>query len=658
MSFHNRMIVLFGCVLLLLSYSSAEISLQEVFTKDVTEKCGEVFLKLSPMLKAKMLDASSKLITSGLMEGNIVDLGDFDECLSIENESSEIYGKYCLATVEINTFLSALHSTEGNTTSLLLQQTQTKIEKFANSKLAGEISSLLKLYTSFARFGICIPDKCKPKNIGFLHLDEEKCSTKNSNDEMDLFAFTTLVILYIFIFIAILSTCYDIINQKLSLKPKHPIFVAFSCYTNGKKLFGTQTNSDQLSCLHGIKVLSMVWVVLGHSYLNMFTTSLDNLFYVNEWIDNPTNMLILSATLSVDTFFMIGGLLTVYVFMKSPPMKTKEGLKKIPMLYIHRYLRLTPAFAMMVLIYASGLVKYFGDGPKWYTLNSAIENCKENWWAALLYVQNYMDYSKMCVVQTWYLSADFQLFLITPFFLIPLRKWPKYIIPSFYIIAVVGMIIPFIIGYTNKFGGVGYGSTTSVFANNYYFVTHARFAPYVIGMIAGYYIFLAKKKLNPLKLEMCYVFFLWILALTGIVGCIFDGFKLVKHSDDAWADGIYMGFNRSAWSLSISLLVFLCSTGYGGPIQKFLSMPLFNIVAKLTYSMYLVHYIVILCVNGVSRTKFHFSNFSIMSNFFTYFILTFIISILYCLIFESPMIIIERIIFPTKRNNQNKELPK
>lgn len=157
-----------------------------------------------------MLDASSKLITSGLMEGNIVDLGDFDECLSIENESNDIYGKYCLATVEINTFLSALHSTEGNTTSLLLQQTQTvikylqyqkdllkylslqKIEKFANSKLAGEISSLLKLYTSFARFGICIPDKCQPKNIGFLHLDEEKCSTKNSNDEMDLFAFTTL----------------------------------------------------------------------------------------------------------------------------------------------------------------------------------------------------------------------------------------------------------------------------------------------------------------------------------------------------------------------------------------------------------------------------------------------------------------------------------
>lgn len=53
----------------------------------------------------------------------------------------------------------------------------------------------------------------------------------------------------------------------------------------------------------------------------------------------------------------------------------------------------------MVLIYASGLVKYFGSGPSWYSLDSNIEMCKENWWNALLYVQNYLDYKEIVSFQ-------------------------------------------------------------------------------------------------------------------------------------------------------------------------------------------------------------------------------------------------------------------
>lgn len=45
-----------------------------------------------------MLDASGKF-PSGVLNGNLNQLGDFDECLSIE---LPISGKYCLASLDLN----------------------------------------------------------------------------------------------------------------------------------------------------------------------------------------------------------------------------------------------------------------------------------------------------------------------------------------------------------------------------------------------------------------------------------------------------------------------------------------------------------------------------------------------------------------------------
>lgn len=39
----------------------------------------------------------------------------------------------------------------------------------------------------------------------------------------------------------------------------------FSAVSNGRTLWSTETtNSDHLSCLHGIKVLTCLWIILHH----------------------------------------------------------------------------------------------------------------------------------------------------------------------------------------------------------------------------------------------------------------------------------------------------------------------------------------------------------------------------------------------------------
>ena len=41
---------------------------------------------------------------------------------------------------------------------------------------------------------------------------------------------------------------------------------SFSFYTNARKVFSVSNNVDQLKCLHGIRFLSLSWVILGHTY--------------------------------------------------------------------------------------------------------------------------------------------------------------------------------------------------------------------------------------------------------------------------------------------------------------------------------------------------------------------------------------------------------
>ncbi|PSN40763.1 hypothetical protein C0J52_18235, partial [Blattella germanica] len=50
-----------------------------------------------------VIDSSSK-VSSGLLEGNIVDLGNFDECVSINvnEEWGSFQGQHCLISTKIN----------------------------------------------------------------------------------------------------------------------------------------------------------------------------------------------------------------------------------------------------------------------------------------------------------------------------------------------------------------------------------------------------------------------------------------------------------------------------------------------------------------------------------------------------------------------------
>jgi hypothetical protein len=61
---------------------------------------------------------------------------------------------------------------------------------------------------------------------------------------------------------------------------------------------------------------------------------------------------------------------------------------------VHILARLTPVYAIMVALAASWF-NHLGSGPMWnHIVSSETEDCRQNWWYNLLYLNNYINSHK------------------------------------------------------------------------------------------------------------------------------------------------------------------------------------------------------------------------------------------------------------------------
>jgi peptidoglycan/LPS O-acetylase OafA/YrhL len=98
------------------------------------------------------------------------------------------------------------------------------------------------------------------------------------------------------------------------------MLIAFSVYTNGKILFDMtkSESSSSIECLNGLRSLSLLWIIFGHRYFDLFLGPTTNFHYATEiWLRNILSLSHTTFHLAVDTFFLMGGLLVTRSLMKS-----------------------------------------------------------------------------------------------------------------------------------------------------------------------------------------------------------------------------------------------------------------------------------------------------------------------------------------------------
>lgn len=143
------------------------------------------------------------------------------------------------------------------------------------------------------------------------------------------------------------ETVYGLSSQKEN-NTFFKILLTFSLWTNAELLLSVkEQKSGFIKSLDCIRLLSMCWVVTGHSFLYLILA--DTLEPV---LDFPTyfwNHLLLNAFVSVDTFFVLSGIVVAYLFFKTKlTKKTITSPMTWILFYVHRYLRLTPPVMLFI----------------------------------------------------------------------------------------------------------------------------------------------------------------------------------------------------------------------------------------------------------------------------------------------------------------------
>ncbi|XP_044737962.1 nose resistant to fluoxetine protein 6-like [Chrysoperla carnea] len=590
-----------------------------------------------------MMDASSKF-QPGVYFGNVADLGAFDECLQIDNDKENIKGKYCLTKLKI----PLLHNKS-------FIRMQNLWDNFDENDQPENFAREPPDFTQ--RWSICVPYGCTAKDVE-THLnsydknlkftvEEKYCQTIESQPKLNSGDWATIGILIAFACVIILSTCYDVYLHQADKDPIHPLTIAFSWFSGFQKLIKINNNPDLLPCLNGIRVLSMLWIIHGHETSALSKFTLFNSKYALDWLTHWWALFTVSSSVSVDSFFFLSGLLLMYGFLKS---KAKKIPFNIPVFYIHRYLRLTPAFAAVIILYITFYMK-LGTGPSWETVNHNFQdNCKEHWWSSLLYIHNYVAPEQNCVGQTWYLSVDMQLYILSPLILIPIGKWPKITPYLFGILAVVFTIIPTIVAWHYEIPALALNVAIPDWHKIYYAQVHTRAGPWIIGLALGYILFETKHK--KYRINKILVTLLWLLTAAVMLYIIFGNYPGL---DDNFQysrlyNSLFTGFHRNLWALGLSWIVFACIHGYGGPVNWFLSLSVFQFFAKLTYCLYLLHKAVQNYNRGIVRVPVIFTNYTILQSFFSTTCLSTFISIIWVLCFEAPFAIIDTVIIKAVSN--------
>ncbi|GMR45000.1 hypothetical protein PMAYCL1PPCAC_15195, partial [Pristionchus mayeri] len=479
-----------------------------------------------------------------------------------------------------------------------------------------------------AKVAFCIPASCeKDQDIGKIihnvtkgiaHLCEINCAGPKEEPSSWFYFFNTVFIALLSIAIAASIFEYFVISSGMESEwnPRTgwKVLTAFSVPRNTLAIFSLNKSADSILCLDAIRFTTLVWVVNGHS--DMATADGDNGLQLLRETNNFFAYFLGNGYPSVDTFFLISGLLVSYTFFKKAhnnPAVVYAPINWV-MYYVHRWLRLTPSYMLFVAMSTAWIPQMHDIYPLGLAQNSTrmVENCKNSWWLNALYVNNFQKLHEICFPISWFLSVDTQLYWIAPIFLIAIyysRKTGMFAILGAALCS-IGCIV-FLTWYYDL-PAMGFTvRTTNVadFSNYLYFKPWTRCIPYLTGIVCGYFIVQAHNcaiKTNIPKTREIIGY--WFISTSFALIVIFAVYNYARgHSEWGVAErALYLSFARIGWSVAVAWVVLACVFDWAGPVKPLLEHPLWYPLGRLSYGAFLGHLFILHFIFNLGDRPPHF----------------------------------------------------
>ncbi|XP_012252676.2 nose resistant to fluoxetine protein 6-like isoform X2 [Athalia rosae] len=584
----------------------------------------------------KMFDATAK-IPSGILNGNVNQFGDFDECMGVQGNEG-IQGQYCLAYLKLDIDES--------------RPDLKHIHKLLHAHYAFK-SNLTDPGHRVPRFGtvnwaVCTPASCSPQDVEAslrhtlakhtartglkitVKVDAEMCQKKVKESYPTETKIASAFFLGV-IALAMLATVYDHLGLVAS-----EYLLSFSLKKNFKKLVSLERGEGDIAALHGVRALNAMMLIIAHKSMALFFNPYVNRTEMTEYLGKPWTVIGRAASLYTDPFIMLSGLLTTYSFIGR---LNRTGKLDVKSEYLSRLLRLVPTLGALVL-FCTYVMPFMGSGPQWnLVVTHHADICKKTWWRNFLFIHNYFGFENMCLTHTHHLGIDTQLFAVSPVIVLLLWKKPKFGAFLLASLAVFSTILRYNVTYDRQLNNYVFFGTSikQLFdtANHSYILPTHRLTVYIIGIFTGYLLrnFPKNYKLNPVFIKAG-----WVVSTLMFIGAFVGPATMgsINYVYNPTHAAIYNAFSPIGWCILFAWMAFLSHTGNSnGILTRMFAWRGFLICTRLSYAIYLTQFPVFFYNVGMTRSAEYYGFLRMMLNI-RELIWIVVTSIILTLLFDTP----------------------
>ncbi|XP_051158032.1 O-acyltransferase like protein-like isoform X2 [Leptopilina boulardi] len=624
-------------------------------------------LKNGTLWATEMFDSSAKY-PYGLFGGLTRYLGSFDQCERIQakiinnenGEIEEIISRYCLVDVKFK---------EKNEPTKFIGEHNIYFDPQVSAwEAIREKGDFRRFPRYLLQMALCFPAKCQIEDIVVsLKKPLDEFSTKY-NISVDasispmycskeatefsiydkIFCLTFLLILTVVILSTIIDKNSDE-NEELSL------ITCFSARRNFNKIFRVNYQHPGFDIIHSLRAIFACLTILGHRQIqNMYAGTISGQYY--EWILSTSTFGIMhNGAVLMDGFLGLGGLLLSFSLLEYWNISKKFNFI---FLILKRLVRILPLYMFITFAYAI-VFHRLGSGPYWEaSVGADRDSCSSYWWTNLFFVNNYFGGNNKCVIQSWYLSVDVQCYIIGLLLMRGFYKMPRkigYIFLGFTLIVSSAVLFHFTYKHDldpvlKNFANIRRIEDTEYFLN-YYSKTEFRLGGYVTGLIIGCFIYdykNSKWRLSKAWSQILFILVFGVIFTTTWMGTLFMNPNLKVT---AFERALYASLHRPIIAIGICTIPLLFTIADGlDYYYNILAARWFQPLSRLSFAMYLTHFLIHHYEIGTTKTAFPFSFYSAFKYWAGDIVYSMCLALFVVLIIELPINNFINIILKRKTN--------
>ncbi|XP_050087840.1 nose resistant to fluoxetine protein 6-like [Anopheles aquasalis] len=457
-----------------------------------------------------------------------------------------------------------------------------------------------------------------------------------------------IAITFILVSVMLLATFIDTCSPN-DKTPSDGWVMAFSIRQNWIRLLEQPRTDLQQELVHigGLRVVLQHLLIVIHSVGMVMIAPTQNYDKMERSLHHyPLLAYITTNAVLVQIFFTIGGYLLSVNFLRDTRTLLIDG-RYITKKLLNRLLRLLPVYWYFLLFSVSINVRFDTtvSGYRLFTVENAF--CRQNGWSNLLFINNLAWPVEMCLLHTWYLAADFQLFLYALPVLVVVHRWPKSSGSVFMVAILFSLWMPAYITYIEKLHPVFPFKLSEAklflmydpWIRKIHMPSYANTGSYLAGLIAGY----LHDRVTNHKLQLC-AFLLyraadrWITPFMVVV--LFSSgiwYSIDVPKPSLWVS-LYSAVYRNVLGVFVAVCFLRSINAAKGLLRRILSLKLLTTLGKLTYSVYVLHDVAMRFVQRNEPTVSTISVRKVLSFVSLINMLAFVGGLLVFLLVEQPMI--------------------